>query len=414
MDKTIVIAFENGQACLAPGCALPMNRTNIPETYQPFRPGIYWTVTVLKQSSFDGSLITRIRDYRGSREKFIQQTAPDVLPPKIIINNISTSELYAAWDQAKWKQKVPGGTQEQGRSRSLWQSRATDSQRQKDFSRPDPTQVRTFQRTLTVPWEGLTYLPGAVSFEYTPIPGLCPAIVRIENPCLCPEMRLVTAYLAKASKCKEVRFDVELSVTYESGEAKDLAATKFSSPTIANLDAALLENVNRKVLTAAVFKRRANDDQELHLLASVRSPIAKSCSAQQALNEVLAVRDSKHHRQLDYLASKHLEDLAGLRFTTDPVSFLFLLEGSSRYFFVLEVYNQKLATYLWSVEKSREAVERKLLELEPLMKLFRESNRLDYRTSDPEGFSWIDHDYSDPQKGFEVWKSALNQVLETL
>ena len=111
MDKTIVIAFENGQACLAPGCALPMNRTNIPETYQPFRPGIYWTVTVLKQSSFDGSLITRIRDYRGSREKFIQQTAPDVLPPKIIINNISTSELYAAWDQAKWKQKVPGGTQ---------------------------------------------------------------------------------------------------------------------------------------------------------------------------------------------------------------------------------------------------------------------------------------------------------------
>lgn len=413
MDKTIVIAFENGQAYLAPGCALPMDRTNIPETYQPFRPGIYWTVTVLKQSSFDGNLITRIRDYRGSREKFMQQTAPDVLPPKIIINNISTSELYTAWDQAKWKQKVPGGKQEQGRSRPPGQSK-TDSQWQQDLFRPASTQVRTFQRTLTIPWEGLTYLPGAVSFEYTPVPGLSPAIVRIENPCLCPEMRLVTAYLAKASKCKEVRFEVELSVTYESGEAKELAVTKVSSPTIANLNAALLENVNRKVLTAAVFKRRPNDDQGLHLLASARSPIAKSCSAQQALKEVLAVRDSKHHRQLDYLASKHLDEVAGLRFTTDPVSFLFLLEGSSRYFFVLEVYNQKLATYLWSVEKSREAVERKLPELEPLMKVFREGNRLDYRTSDPEGFSWIDHDYSDPQKGFEVWKSALNQVLETI
>jgi len=413
METTLVIAFEHGQAYLAPGCSLPMDRTNISKTFQPFRPGIYWTVTVLYQSLFSGDLITRIRDYRGSRERFLQQTAPEALPPQIIINDISSRELYAAWDRVKPEPSVPNRSQGQNKVRSPRQLNPSCFPRQRDLSCPVPTQVRSLHSSFTIPWESLTYISGAVSFEYTPAPDLSPITIRIENNCLCPEMRLVTAYLAKATGCKEVRFEVELNVTYAVGTAKELAVTKASSPTIASLDSVMIENVNRKVLAAAVFKRRPDDCQELHLLASARSPIARTYSPQQALNEVLAIRDSKHHRQLDYLASKHLDDLSGLRFTTDPVSFLFLLEGLNRYFLVLEVYDQKLATYLWAVEKSREAVEHKLPELEPLMKLFREGNRLDYRISQPDGFSRIDHDYSDPEKGFDVWKSTLDQVLET-
>lgn len=413
MENTLIIAFELGQAYLAPGCGFPMNRTNIPETYQPFRSGIYWTVTVLYRSSYDGNLITQIQDYRGSREKFLQQTAPVELPPKIIINGISCSGLYAAWDRTKSLPPVSVRPPRQNRDNSPRGSNPSYFSRQSEQSRTVLSQVRSTQRSLTIPWERLTYLPGAVSFEYTPGSDFSPITIRVDNPCLCPEMRLVTAYLAKASRCKEVRFEVELNVTYAAGTAKEVAITKASSSTIASLDSAMIENVNRKVLAEAVFKRRFDDDHELHLLVSARSPVARTCSPQQALNEVLAIRDSKHHRQLDYLASKHLNDLAGLRFTTDPVSFLFLLEGSTRNFFALEVYDQKLATYLWAVEKSREAVGRKLLELEPLMKHFRAGCRLDYRTSQPEGFSWIDHDYSDPGKGFDAWKSALDRELET-
>lgn len=117
VEKTLVIAFEHGQAFLAPGYGLPLNRTNIPGTYQPLRPGIHWTVTVINQSSFNGNLITRIRNYHGSRERFLRQTVPDVLPPEIIINDMSTSELYAAWDRAKWKPMVTEGTQIQEMSR---------------------------------------------------------------------------------------------------------------------------------------------------------------------------------------------------------------------------------------------------------------------------------------------------------
>lgn len=412
METTLVIAFENGQAHLAPGCCLPMNRTNIPETFQPFRSGIYWTVTVLFKSSYDGNLITRIRDYRGSRERFLQQTAPETLPPKIIINDISSRELYAAWDRAKSKSPVPNRTPRQNRIEPSRKPNPSYFSRQPEQSRPVLPQVRSIQRSLTIPWERLTYLPGAVSFEYTPGPDFSPTTIRVDNPCLCPEMRLVTAYLAKATRCKEVRFEVELNVTSAAEAAKELVITKASSSTIASLDSAMIENVNRKVLAEAIFKRRLDDDHELHLLVSACSPVARTCSPRQALNEVLAIRDSKHHRQLDYLASKHLDDLAGLRFTTDPVSFLFLLEGSTRYYFALEVYDQKLATYLWAVEKSREAVARKLLELEPLMKHFREGRRLDYRASKPEGFSWIDHDYSDPAKGFDAWKSTLERELK--
>lgn len=411
MEKTLVIAFEHGQAYLAPGCGLSMDRTNIPKIYQPFQPGIYWTVTVLFQSSYDGNLITRIRDYRGSRERFLQQAALEVLPPKIIINDISSRELYAAWDRAKSKPKppVPNLSQGQNRVRSPRQLSPSYFPQQQDLSCAVPPQVRSLRRSLTIPWESLTYLPGAVSFEYSPGSDLSPITIRVDNPCLCPEMRLVTAYLAKATRCKEVLFEVELNMT----EAKELVVTRASSSAIASLDQAMIENVNRKILTEAVFKRRFDDGQKLHLLASARSPVASPSTPQQALNEVLAIRDSKHHQQLSYLASKHLNYLAGLRFTTDPVSFLFLLEGSNWYFFVLEVYDQKLATYLWAVEKSRGAVERKLSELEPVMKYFREGSRLDYRVSQPEGFSWIDHDYSDPGKGFDAWKSALDRELET-
>ena len=108
MEKTLVLFFNNGQVYLAPGCGIGMDRTNIPHTYQPFRQGIYWTVSILKTSSINGNLITKVKDYCGSPESFSIQKAPSEIPPGIIINEISTSKLFEAWVDILPALKRPG------------------------------------------------------------------------------------------------------------------------------------------------------------------------------------------------------------------------------------------------------------------------------------------------------------------
>lgn len=398
MDKTLVLFFNNDQVYLAPGCGIGMDRTNIPHTYQPFRQGIYWTVSILKTSSINGKLITRVKDYCGSPESFSIQKAPSEIPPGIIINDISTSKLFEAWDKTKNLPSIKNKNSENSQN-----IRKTV----KSFE-----EVRVFNRNIFIPWNKLTYSQGEVSFEYTPVKFLPSLEIIFKNSCIRPEMEYITSYLAKATNSKDVSFDVEFNVTYNLGDIRAISVEKVFSPEIDSLSTDILENVNNKILYSSIFKQRQSKGTELNLLADARSPTAKSCSPQEALKEVLSVRDSKHHKQLDYLASLHLHHLAGLRFTTDPVAFLFLLEGENSYFFALEVHDQKLATYLWSIEKTPEAIEDKLQEIESLMKLFREGNRLNYRNSRPEKFFLIEHDYSDPESGFKKWEKTLLETLK--
>ena len=69
-------------------------------------------------------------------------------------------------------------------------------------------------------------------------------------------------------------------------------------------------------------------------------------SDQQLIDDLLAIKNSKHYQHLQFLSSKHLSSVLKVRFVLEPFSFLFLLAGDTRYHIIWETLNSEEATYL--------------------------------------------------------------------
>lgn len=396
-----IVAFKDGHIHLAPDVSIPMTASNISPAYQPFKPGIFWTVNIIRYDQVSRKLITRISSYQGPSEQFCQQKPLPYDVDAIIINNITSTGLMAAWNQAEWKANHP--TAFRGKNPAV---------RHSSNPAPQPVVV-TKELSLRIPFSNLTYEMGSVSFEYAAIHRLPAVKINVPNPCVRPEFKFVVPYLAKVLKREEARFSILLKKTTLSGVDQSISIERATSPDINRITPELIENVNTKHVLDSVFKRRSSLDDEdiLQPVKDVRSSLSNEDDPRQVLKLILGIRESKHHKQLQFLSTRHREDIANLRFTTDPVAFLFLLEGDRRYYFVLEAYDQALATYVWESGKYDGAIQAKLEELQKLMVGFRNSSRLDYRRSNPEGFSFIEHDYSDEIVGFQKWQDNLTKII---
>ena len=66
---------------------------------------------------------------------------------------------------------------------------------------------------------------------------------------------------------------------------------------------------------------------------------------------------------------------------------------------------------MWQVEKSIEALRTALKEIEAILQEIKATSKQDYLKKEHANFNRIIHDYSDNNKGFIEWKSALEEKL---
>ena len=94
-----------------------------------------------------------------------------------------------------------------------------------------------------------------------------------------------------------------------------------------------------------------------------------------------------------------------------PFSFVFLLSGAKQYHIVLETLDSEEATYLWHIDKSKQALLRKIKEIDEQLSIIRNKGRQTFLESNPENFSRVLHDYSDERKGFVIWKDFIEERI---
>jgi hypothetical protein len=130
--------------------------------------------------------------------------------------------------------------------------------------------------------------------------------------------------------------------------------------------------------------------------------------------------DARHAEQISYLAKQHLASLGSINVGTDANSVLCLLAGEQDCFFVWEIFDADLSTYLWkstaslmqlSTKPNRYAEEMALV-LKQIESIPKVGGRTKYKASKPENFSHFKHDYE--AEGFDAWLSKLNQRLGRL
>lgn len=129
------------------------------------------------------------------------------------------------------------------------------------------------------------------------------------------------------------------------------------------------------------------------------------------MDDLLALKKSKHYHQLKYLSSKHEAGILKVSFTLQPFSFLFLLPGGKMYYVVWETLDTKEATYIWYAEQTRDALRRLSDQIGNDLADIESAGRQLYIAKQIKNFFRVIHDYNDVKKGFIMWKAMLEQQM---
>jgi hypothetical protein len=262
---------------------------------------------------------------------------------------------------------------------------------------------------IDVPIEYLEFRFGSITFKY-PIAAFNNKEVEfeIENLNVRPEFSVLKPYFIRFLKSRTVL--VNIRATFQHNR---LIFKSASSSDLDKINGEVIESVKFRFLNKEIIKGIPAGEENLLDAGQVQGGSEQLIYTNEddLLDNILALKQYKHHRHLRYLSQKHERTILKLRFVLEPFSFVFLLSGNNQYHLVWETLDTEEATYIWHIDKSIYELERSIKRIDGLLGHIRTKGRQQYLETNPEQFSRIVHDYSDDQKGLIIWKDLLEEKL---
>jgi len=262
---------------------------------------------------------------------------------------------------------------------------------------------------IEVPIEQLEFRFGLIAFKYT-IAGFNHKEVEseIENLNIRPEFTVLKPYFIRFLKSETV--SVSIQATFQHNR---LVFKSASSNDLDKINREVIESVKFRFINKEIIKGIPAGEENLLDAEQIQGGKEQLIytTEDDLLENILALKQYKHHRHLRYLSKKHERTILKLRFVLEPFSFVFLLLGNNQYHLVWETLDTEEATYIWHIEKSICGLETRVREIDKLLGIIRTKGRQQYLETNLELFTRIVHDYSDDQKGFIIWKDMLEEKL---
>jgi superfamily II DNA or RNA helicase len=257
--------------------------------------------------------------------------------------------------------------------------------------------------------EQLEFRFGSVAFRYAVASFNDKEVeFEIENLNIRPEFTVLKPYFIRFLKSETI--NIHIQATFQHNR---LVFKSASSNDLDKINREVIESVKFRFLNKDIIKGIPTGEENLLDVQQIQKGQEQLIytSEEDLLENILALKQYKHHRHLRYLAQKHQRSILKLRFVLEPFSFVFLLSGNNQYHLVWETLDTEEATYIWHIEKSSYELERRVKEIDKLLGLIKIKGRQDFLESNPENFSRIVHDYSDDLKGLIIWKDLLEEKL---
>jgi superfamily II DNA or RNA helicase len=262
---------------------------------------------------------------------------------------------------------------------------------------------------IEVPIEQLEFRFGSIAFKH-PIAKFNGKEVEfeIENLNVRPEFTVLKPYFIRFLKSTTAL--VNIQATFQHNR---LVFKSASSNDLDKLNREVIESVKFRFLNKDIIKGISIGEDNLLDAGQLQggSEQLLYTNEDDLLDNILALKQYKHHRHLRYLSQKHERSILKLRFVLEPFSFVFLLSGNNQYHLVWETLDTEEATYIWHIEKSVYELERSIKKIDGLLGQIRTKGRQQYLETNPEQFSRIVHDYSEDSKGLIIWKDLLEEKL---
>ncbi|MES2329308.1 MAG: DEAD/DEAH box helicase family protein [Bacteroidota bacterium] len=374
---------------------LSIDCLDLPLPVERFKDDVIWKLRVNRYDDEQGELFTEIIDYN-----FLIGEVTD---------NSQASFYFYGIEKIKFRNMDTGGFL---RSVILKRQSPANNATQLANIKKELPKEQVILKTMKVPFWKINFLYGRVSFPMF-IEALNQEIVfEINNTDIRPEFAAIRDYFSKALKKKMIA--VTITVRYT--ENKILSATAQSedidSINYHMIDSVRFEFIKREILSG---KGRTMGDSTLQTMGDLLSPHKEAgkifTSEMNLLEDILKIKKSKHYLQLKYLSTRHEASVLKVRFVLQPFSFLFLIAGEKKFYIVWETLDSEEATYVWHMNKNREALRIALDEIEITLSNIRQAGRQNFLEKENNNFSRVLHDYSDAKKGFVIWKGLLEERL---
>ena len=262
---------------------------------------------------------------------------------------------------------------------------------------------------IEVPIEHLEFRFGAIAFKYVIVEFNNKEIeFKIENLDVRPEFTVLKPYFIRFLKSTTVSVNIRATFQHNRLVFKSAVSTDLDK-----INREVIESVKFRFLGKEIIKGIPTGEENLLDAQQIQGGQEQLIysTEEDLLENILALKQYKHHRHLRYLSQKHERTILKLRFVLEPFSFVFLLSGNNQYHLVWETLDTEEATYIWHIEKTVHELERKICEIDKLLGLIRINGRQEYLEKNPENFSRIVHDYSEDPKGLIIWKDLLEEKL---
>ncbi|MDF7825849.1 ATP-dependent helicase [Pontiellaceae bacterium B12227] len=329
--------------------------------------------------------------------RFIAEIPPEMLDE---VAGFSALQSYSSSPAPSYRPKTPPKPVEKPRPRP---------------ASTTPTWERERPHSCRLPIDEFTFSKGAaeveLAFDQHNLPGLTKSVkqtIRLEDPLF----DAIHNSLKEALRGKTIALTVSISFNA-------FAVTEYE---VTDCDLkAYMESRLEHVLPAYLNTRLESFEKQGRAFVDTKTLLedCEGIESQADLLEQLAP-DARHAEQVNHLAKEHLASLGPIHIGTAADSVLCLLGGEQDCFFVWEIFDADLSTYLWKstaslmqlVANPNRYAEEMARVVEEIKSISAMGGRTKYKASKPANFSHFKHDYD--AEGFDAWLSKLNQQLGRL
>lgn len=223
--------------------------------------------------------------------------------------------------------------------------------------------------------------------------------VTINNPSVKKYFDAVKNYIYKLFGSKKT----SCLVTFEVRDRK-CVAVEVADCVLSSMDETILQHIHNGWIKQVVLS--AERDEIVSLDELVEQVRDETLNPETVFNHLVQEEKTKHYHHLRFLSARQAIDLQKLSIAWKPVSFVFVVHEAGNIFLIWETYSTAEATYIWKIAGTKDIPEKFGLILG-----MRQGKRMRYRNRKEPGFSFIEHDYQLPMKGFHKWKEKLEHIM---
>jgi len=214
------------------------------------------------------------------------------------------------------------------------------------------------------------------------------------------------------NRCKEIaqkdlEFSLKIQVRYGPSTVHEVTLLE-------NNLADILQSAQRPFV-AAKLAETDFEEKPLRKRKDILGETGKALGVKTDADFLAAAPKLKHAKYINHLSTLHNTSLGHIGFADR--SAVFFLTKEDRCYFILEMFDKDLATYIWRTTTSKTEIEQspvlfqqELHFIEEELEEIKKNGRTGYKRTAPPTFHRIVHDYT--EKGFRRWEEELRAHLD--